>query len=68
VPALQGLSQSDAIARLRQLGFRVQVSTMDDILDSPGQVRGQTPDPGTVRLPGTVVSITVSVKPWWWVF
>jgi len=68
VPPLQRLSRDVAVRELQRLGLRAVVQTQDDISDDAGIVLDQQPSPGTLRVPGSVVTITVSTKPWWWIF
>lgn len=68
LPDVQGSSRTAAIDRLRRLGFRVVVRTHSTVFQSAGQVLSESPGPGAARLPHTVVTLTVSVKPWWWPF
>jgi serine/threonine-protein kinase len=68
IPDLSGLNQDDAVARLQQLGFRVAITTQDTIWQGAGEVLGQSPDAQSLRVPGTVVTLTISTHPWWWIF
>jgi serine/threonine protein kinase len=68
VPDLHRLAQTAAISALRARGFRVVLQTSDSIFDPSGIVLDQSIPPGTVRIPGTTVTLTISQKPWWWIF
>lgn len=68
VPNLTGVSQRDAFAALIRQGFKVVTRTQDTIAHPAGLVLTQSPAPATRLLPGATVTITVSTKPWWWIF
>jgi serine/threonine-protein kinase len=68
LPDLRGLKQEAAEALLRHLGFRVALRTDETIWISAGVVETQSPLPNVSRVPGTTVTLTVSQKPWWWIF
>lgn len=68
VPDLSHMKRHDAIATLRYRGFRAVVRTHDTISQPAGLVLAQTPAATARLLPGSTVTITVSTKPWWWIF
>jgi eukaryotic-like serine/threonine-protein kinase len=68
VPNLNGVAADTATAELSHLGFRVIQQTQDSVGTPAGIVLGQVPSPGTMKLPGSTVTLTVSQKPWWDVF
>lgn len=68
VPAVSHMAQADAVSKLQSLGFKVEVHTEDTVFQDAGQVLHQSPDANAQRLPGSTITITVSTKPWWWVF
>lgn len=68
VPELRGLKQEAAAATLKRLGFRIALRKEDTITHSPGEILNQSPLPDTRRVPGTTITLTVSQKPWWWIF
>lgn len=68
IPDLSGVKQADAVARLQHLGFRVAIQTQDTIWHDPGEVLGQSPNANALRVPKSVVTLTISTHPWWWIF
>ena len=68
IPDVNGLQEDAGIRALRTSGFRVEVQSTDTIFQSSGVILDESPSPGTRRIPGTTVVITVSQKPWWWIF
>jgi serine/threonine-protein kinase len=68
IPDLSGLHQNEAVPRLQQLHFRVAITTQDTVWHNPGEVLAESPAPHTLRVPGTVVTLTISTRPWWWIF
>jgi eukaryotic-like serine/threonine-protein kinase len=68
VPAVGNLHQGDAVAKLRHAGFKVVIHTRDTVFQPAGTVLDQSPGATTQKLPGATVTITVSTKPWWWIF
>jgi serine/threonine protein kinase len=68
VPDLSEVKQQEAITTLRHQGFTVVVHTQETISRPAGLVLSQVPAPPARLLPGSTVTITVSVKPWWWIF
>jgi serine/threonine-protein kinase len=68
LPDLDGMQSDAASALLSRLGFRVALHTVDDITHDSGTVLGQSPDPHALEVPGATVTLTVSHKPWWWIF
>ena len=60
VPDVTSFSRADAIATLRNSGFKVTVDVVDTTDPTQdGVVLTQTPGPGETALPGTAVTITV---------
>lgn len=68
VADVNGLSQDAAVARLRSEGFRVALSHTDTAFSPAGQVLSQSIAPGTLRVPGTLITLEISQRPWWWPF
>lgn len=68
VPDLSDLTQAAAVSRLRSLGFHVLIATEDTITHDAGHVLDQSVVAGTLRIPGSVVTLTISARPWWWPF
>lgn len=68
VPNLSGIKQQDAIGALQRMDLRIAVHTQDTISRPAGLVLTQSPAPSARILPGSTVTITVSTKPWWWIF
>jgi beta-lactam-binding protein with PASTA domain len=56
------------VTRLQHLGFHVVIQTQDTIWHDPDEVLSQTPSANMLRVPGTVVTLTISTHPWWWIF
>jgi beta-lactam-binding protein with PASTA domain len=63
VPAVVGLSESSARARLSERGFNVRVRRMDAEGDDIGNVLRQSPAAGTERREGATVTIFVGREP-----
>ena len=68
IPDLTGAEADSALAVLTHLGFHVLRHTQDSLGTSAGLVLDQSPSAGTLRVPGSTVTLTVSQKPWWDVF
>jgi serine/threonine-protein kinase len=68
VANVNGLSQEAAVARLRSEGFRVALTYSDTVFTPSGQVLSQSIAPNALRVPGTLVTLEISQKPWWWPF
>ena len=68
IPDVSGAEAESASAALTRLGFHVLRRTQDSLGTSAGLVLDQTPPPGTLRVPGSTVTLTISQKPWWDVF
>lgn len=68
VPDIHGQTQAAAISTLRGLGLKVSVNTQETVFHAPGEVLTQIPPAQTLGIPGKTVTITVSLKPWWWIF
>jgi len=69
IPDLGGLSKEAATRSLQHLGLRVVLQTKNSISHDSGTVLDQSPLPGSQGIPGkTSVIVTVSTKPWWWIF
>jgi len=62
VPTLVNLSQTQAVAKLRSVGFVAAVSTTTSQVEK-GKVTDQSPQPGEQYPAGTTVTITVSGGP-----
>ncbi|MEV4806891.1 Stk1 family PASTA domain-containing Ser/Thr kinase [Nonomuraea sp. NPDC049421] len=62
VPSVIGLTQQDATAQLKGVGFKVKVS-QQSAQEPEGTVVQQNPGEGTKLLPGTTITITVSTGP-----
>jgi serine/threonine-protein kinase len=65
VPDLTDMTQAQAEQALRRLGLKVSVQTADSWNNDPGLVIGQSLRSGSKKLPGTLITLTVSTKPWW---
>lgn len=63
VPPVIGLTQEQAIRTLRQLGFEVQATQLDNDIFGPGEVFDQSPRAGEKAERGTIVVIDVSLGP-----
>lgn len=68
VPDLGGVSLTDARHTLEQRRLRIQVIPDETIFHTAGEVLSQSPPADVERVPGSVVTLTVSVKPGWWPF
>jgi serine/threonine-protein kinase len=62
VPSVISLTQAEAVAKLRSVGFVAAVSTAKSDADK-GKVIDQNPQPGETVAPKTTVTITVSSGP-----
>lgn len=59
VPSVRDIHIDEAIAQLRELGFEVEEDLRGGIGSflQPGRVIDQTPSPGTLRLPGSTITV-----------
>ena len=64
VPDLYGETQQSATIKLSNVGLVLgNVETINDSITPEGQIMGQTPEPGTPRLPGEPVDVIISLGP-----
>lgn len=61
VPLVTGATEAQARSDLAQAGFEVQVVQQESLLDAPGTVLAQSPQPGTQMERGALVTITVAI-------
>lgn len=64
VPAVRGLSRTEAVGLLERYGFRVEVGEAED-RSAAGTVLGVRPSPGEPAAVGSTVALTVSSGPPW---
>jgi eukaryotic-like serine/threonine-protein kinase len=63
VPDVRGLDRDGAERALTDRGLEASFSERETDEEAPGQVVGQSPEPGERVDPGSTVSVTVAVEP-----